>query len=74
MDHEIGHRVEVGRLAVDDGEPRAVALRDLREAGRGVDDEGGAEDQAQVGGQYLVPRGCRDGGANDLDRNSSAFP
>jgi len=25
-------------------------------------------------GQYLVPRGCRDGGANDLDRNSSAFP
>ena len=35
-----------------------------------------AENQLHAGStaEYLVPAGCRDGGALDLDRESSRFP
>ena len=38
--HEIRHVVELGRIAVDDREPRAIALRHERKAGRRPNHEG----------------------------------
>jgi len=36
---EVGDRVEAGRLAVDDNQGGAVAIGELRKAGRRIDDE-----------------------------------
>jgi len=59
--------VEAGRLAVDDNEDRAVALGQLRKPGRRVDDERGARDDKQIGGERLDF-----GTAHRLDRHRLA--
>ena len=39
VQHEVGDRVEAGRLAVDDDQGGAVAIGELRKTGRRIDDE-----------------------------------
>ena len=48
---EIGDVVELGRLAIDDDEPRAVALGHQRKAGRRPDHQRRADGEEEIAGE-----------------------